>query len=421
MYALVDCNNFYASCERVFNPRLARKPIIVLSNNDGCAIARSEEAKALGVEMGTPAFMIEELIRMNNIQVFSSNYSLYGDLSDRVMQILSSFTPAIELYSIDEAFLDFSGLTGYRDLASVGQMIRRTVRQHTGLPVTVGIGPTKTLAKMANRFAKKKKQDTGVHWLKGPAEIQEVLAFTGVADIWGIGSQKAKLLLRHGFKTAQDLSKAPDEWVLKQMTITGHRLLNELRGIPSIEWELETPPKKNICTSRSFGKLMSEKKDIIQAVANYTASCAEKLRKQNSCAGRIHLFLQTNPHRKEDRQFFRSITIPLTEATNHSSRLIKTSLWALDKIFRPGFNYMKCGVMVMDLVPETQVQAGIFDSRGRAGSNRLMQTVDQVNRAFGQDLVRLAVQGFNKRYTLRQSRLSPRYTTRIGEIIKVFH
>jgi len=418
MFALVDCNNFYASCERVFNPKLEGKPIIVLSNNDGCAIARSEEAKALGVEMGTPAFMIEDLIRDNNIQVFSSNYSLYGDLSDRVMTILSSYAPQVELYSIDEAFLDLSQLA-YEDLQELGQRIRATVRQHTGIPVTVGIAPTKTLAKMANRFAKKKRKDTGVHWLKGPEQILEALEFTAVGDIWGIGPQRAKLLLRNGFKTAADLIKAPEDWVLKQMTVVGQRLLNELRGIPSIEWELETPPKKSICTSRSFGKLMTEKKDISQAVANYTAACAEKLRTQNSCAEKIHLFLQTNPHRVEDPQYFRSITVPLTVASNNTPELTKTALWALNKIFRHGFKYMKCGIIVMDLVPATEVQSGLFDKKNRKKDGQVMQVLDKVNRQFGKELLRFAVQGYEKRYKLRQASLSPRYTTRIEEIVKV--
>jgi len=416
MFALVDCNNFYASCERVYNPKLEGRPIIVLSNNDGCAIARSEEAKALGIEMGTPAFMIEDMIRQQGIEVFSSNYALYGDLSNRVMTILSGFAPQVELYSIDEAFLDVSELV-YEDLDALGQEIRRFVRQCTGIPVSVGIAPTKTLAKMANRYAKKRKKGVGVHWLKGAAEIAEVLDFTAVGDIWGVGPERAKLLLRNGFKTAADLSRAPDDWVLKQMTVVGHRLLNELRGIPSIEWELETPAKKNICTSRSFGKLITDKEDLIQAVANYTAACAEKLRKQQSCAGKLQLFLQTNPHRTEDRQYYRSITMPIAVATNNTPELTKAALLALSMIFREGFNYMKCGVTVMDLVPAGEVQAGLFDRQDREKDQRVMQAMDKVNRAFGQDFVRFAVQGYEKRYKLRQANLSGRYTTRIEEIV----
>jgi len=410
MYALVDCNNFYASCERVFNPALEGQPIIVLSNNDGCAIARSEEAKALGIEMGTPAFMIEDLIRANNVRVFSSNYALYGDMSDRVMEILAGCAPALELYSIDEAFLDFTGMPA--DLVALGDELRDTVKRHTRIPVSVGIAPTKTLAKMANRYAKKVLKK-GVCLLATGAEIQQVLAATAVGDIWGIGPERAKLCLRNKIRTAAELAKAPEEWVRKQMSVVGQRLLNELNGIPSIEWELESPPKKNITTSRSFGNLMTEKKDIIQAVSNYTAACAEKLRAQYSCTKKLHLFLQTNPHRIEDKQYFRSLTVPLTVASNHTPELVKIALWALNKIFRPGFNYMKCGVIVQDLVPETEVQAGIFDKRDRPKQKQVMQVLDGINKSFGPDYVHFAVQGYEKRYKLRQGHLSPRYTTRI--------
>ncbi|HWB27573.1 MAG TPA: Y-family DNA polymerase [Chitinophagaceae bacterium] len=416
MYALVDCNNFYASCERVFNPRLEGQPIIVLSNNDGCAIARSEEAKALGIEMGTPAFMIETLIKEKNVRVFSSNYALYGDMSDRVMEILAWFAPAVELYSIDEAFLDFTGMQTNLDV--LANELRNTVKQHTRIPVSVGIAPTKTLAKMANRYAKKILK-TGICQLQTKDDIDVVLNATAVGDIWGIGPERAKLCLRSKMKTAADLAQAPEEWVRKQMSVVGQRLLNELNGIPSIEWELESPPKKNITTSRSFGKLMTEKKDIVQAVSNYTAACAEKLRAQHSCAKKLHLFLQTNPHRTEDRQYFRSLTVPLTVATNHTPELVKIALWALNRIFRPGFNYMKCGVIVQDLVPENEVQAGMFDKRDRPKEKQIMQVLDGINKSFGPDYVRFAVQGYEKRYKLRQAYLSPRYTTRIEDIVKI--
>jgi DNA polymerase V len=272
---------------------------------------------------------------------------------------------------------------------------------------------------MANRFAKKQKKDTGIHLAGTPESINDLLKKTAVGDIWGIGPERAKLLLRNGFKTAADLSRAPDDWVLKQMTVMGHRLLNELCGIPCIEWELETPAKKNICTSRSFGKLITEKSDLTQAVANYTAACAEKLRNQHSCAGKLQLFLQTNPHRTEDRQYYRSITMPLPVASNNTPELTKAALSALTMIFREGFNYMKCGVTVMDLVPATEVQGGIFDRQDRKKDGRVMQVMDKVNRAFGQDFVRFAVQGYEKRYKLRQAHLSARYTTRIEEIITI--
>jgi len=418
MFALVDCNNFYPSCERVFNPKLDGKPIIVLSNNDGCAIARSEEAKALGVEMGTPAHMIENLIRENDIQVYSSNYALYGDLSDRVMTILSGFVPDLECYSIDEAFLDTSQLYG-QDLRQLGVTIRKTVHQHTGLPVSIGIAPTKTLAKMANRYVKKNRIAGGVHWLSNAEAVQEVLQFTKVGDIWGIGPARSRVCLRHGFKTAYDLSRAPDDWVLKKMSVVGHRLLQELRGIPCIEWELEPPPKKNIGSSRSFGKLMTQKIDIEQAVANYMATCAGKLRKQGSCAGKIHVFIQTNPFRTQDAQYFRSITMSLPVDTSSTPELIRYALKALDIIFKPEFNYLKVGVMVLNLVPEKQTQSGMFDNKDRGKDRQIMKTVDTVNKALGKDLVRFAVQGFENRYKLRAAHISPRYTTRLTDIVKI--
>ncbi len=418
MFALIDCNNFYPSCERVFNPKMEGKPILVLSNNDGCAIARSEEAKALGVEMGTPAHLIEGLIREKNIQVFSSNYTLYGDLSDRVMTILTGFVPQLECYSIDEAFLDMSQLR-HQDLAAIGSQIRQTVRQHTGIPVSVGIAPTKTLAKMANRYVKKKKLEGGVYWMNSSDQIRDVLQFTLVGAIWGIGPQRARLCLRHGFQTAYDLSRAPEEWVLKKMTVVGQRLLNELRGIPSIGWELETPPKKNIGSSRSFGQLMTQKIDIQQAVANYMATCALKLRQQRSCARKIHVFLQTNPFRTGDKQYFRSITMPLPVASNFTPELVRYGIKALEMIFRPEFSYLKVGVMVLDLVPENERQGGMFDRQDRGKDTRIIKTLDSVNQSLGKDLVRFAVQGFENRYQLRAAHVSPRYTTRISDIVKI--
>jgi DNA polymerase V len=418
MFALVDCNNFYPSCERVFNPKLEGRPIIVLSNNDGCAIARSEEAKALGVQMGTPAHMIGELIEQRQIQVFSSNYELYGDLSNRVMTILGGFVPQLECYSIDEAFLDMNHMA-YDDLQCLGISIRKTIKQHTGIPVSVGIAPTKTLAKMANRFVKKKKTRDGVHWLESDNQVEEVLRFTEVGDIWGIGPERATLCLRGGFKTAFDLSLAPDDWVLNNMTVVGLRLVHELRGIPCIAWELEPPPKKHIGSSRSFGTLMTRLIDLQQAVANYMATCAQKLRRQKSCAQKIHVFLQTNPFRTEDKQYFRSITMPLPVPTSSTPDLVHHALKALGIIFKPQFHYLKVGVVTLDLVPEGQRQSGIFDRLDRGRDKTIMGLVDSVNGSLGKDLVRFAVQGFENRYQLRAAHVSPRYTTRITDIVKI--
>jgi len=418
MYALIDCNNFYCSCERVFNPKLEGRPVAVLSNNDGCVISRSEEVKQLGIAMATPAFMIDALLRKNNVAVFSSNYTLYGDMSDRVMKTIARFVPRMEIYSIDEAFLDLHDLP-YTNLLTLGITIRETVQRDTGIPVTIGIAPTKTLAKMANRYAKKKHKKTGVFWTANTDLIREILHFTQVNDIWGIGKQYALLLNRNGFKTAADLLTAPDPWVREKMGVVGLRLLNELRGIPTIKWEPSLKPKKNICTSRSFGKLLSDKGEIAEAVANYAAACALKLRNQNSCCKLVQVFLQTNPHKTEERQYFRSLNMELERASNDTAELIRYALKGLDIIYQDGFRFMKAGVIVMDLVPEDRVQESMFDIINRSRSSKLLQAMDRINLLLGKEVVRMAVQGFEKRYKLRADHLSPCYTTNIHQVLKV--
>lgn len=418
MFALVDCNNFYCSCERVFEPQLNGKPLIVLSNNDGCAIARSEEAKALGIEMGTPAFMIKDLIEKHNVTVFSSNYTLYGDMSQRVLDVLSRFSPKMEVYSIDECFLDFSELA-YTNVQLLVDKIRRTVIRWTGIPVTIGMAPTKTLAKLANRFAKKRKKDVGFHCLSSPELIDEALAVTAVGDIWGVGPQYAKLLRGHGLKTALDLVKAPDEWIRKNMSVVGQRTLNELRGIPCIEWEDQPPPKKGICTARSFGQLLSDKASIREAVSNYAAMCARKLREQNSCARVMQVFLQTNVYRSQDKQFHHSISIQIPVPTNSTNEIIEFALKGFDAIFQEGYNFKKAGVMIVDLVPDKEVQSGMFDQVNRKRDNVLMKALDKVNATFGKDIVRFAAQGYGRKWKLRQERLSPRYTTNVNHILKI--
>jgi DNA polymerase V len=418
MYALVDCNNFYCSCERLFDPRLENRPVIVLSNNDGCAIARTEEAKALGIAMATPAFLIEDLLRENNVAVFSSNYTLYGDISDRVMKTIGSFVPRMEIYSIDETFLDLHDL-GYTNLLELGISLRKTVRQNIGIPVTVGIAPTKTLAKMANRYAKKTRKDAGVFWAANDHLIREMLAFTEVGDIWGIGHQYALFLRRNGFHTALDLLKAPEEWVRAHMSVVGQRLLNELKGIPAIQWEFETPAKKNICTSRSFGNLLTDKKLINEALCNHAAACALKLRQQKTCCRVVHVFIHTNPHKTEEPQYSRSINVELETASNNTAEIIKHASKGFDMIFKEGFRYMKCGVIVNELVPEDQVQHSMYDTANRPRAKTVMTALDRINRSLGKEIVRFAVQGFEKKYRLKAEWVSPRYTTNINEILKV--
>jgi len=418
MYALVDCNNFYCSCERLFDPKLENKPIIVLSNNDGCAIARSEEAKILGIDMGTPAFMIQELVKKNHVKVFSSNYTLYGDISDRVMQTMGSFVPRMEIYSIDEAFLDMHDLH-YTDLLRLGVDIRRTVKQNIGIPVTVGIAPTKTLAKMANRFAKKTRKDVGVFWAANNGLISEMLHQTAVKDVWGIGHQHALLLKKNGIHTAYEFSNLPEEWVRVNMSVVGQRMINEIRGVPAIQWEFDVPAKKNICTSRSFGSLLTDLKIIKEAICNHAATCALKLRKQKTCCSTIHVFVQTNLHRIDDPQYSRSINVELETASNNSAVIIKAASKALDLIFKDGFRYMKCGVIVCDLVPEDTVQQSMFDKQDRGKSSAIMNALDNINKSLGKEIVRFAVQGFEKKYKLRADHLSDRYTTDINQILKI--
>jgi len=418
MYALVDCNNFYCSCERVFNPTLENRPVIVLSNNDGCAIARSEEAKALGIVMGTPLFMIQDLIQKKDIAVFSSNYTLYGDLSERVMNTIGSFVPRMEMYSIDEAFLDFHDMS-YTDLLQLGITMKSTVKQNIGIPVTIGIAPTKTLAKMANRYAKKKRKEVGVFWAANKELIHEMLLYTQVGDIWGIGQQYTLFLKRHGIHTAFDLSKAPEEWIRVNMSVVGQRLLNELNGIPSIEWEFETPAKKNICTSRSFGNLLTDKNIIKEAICNHAAACALKLRKQKSCCRIVHVFINTNPHKTEEAQYSRSINVEPETATNNSSEIIKHASKGFDIIFKEGYRYMKCGVIVNDLIPEDEIQHSMFDCANRPKDKIIMNALDSINKSLGKEIVRFAVQGFEKKFRLKSEWLSPSYTTNINHILKV--
>lgn len=418
MIALVDCNNFYASCERLFQPNLTGRPIVVLSNNDGCVIARSDEAKELGIQMGAPAFLMEEMLNSHGVSVFSSNYTLYGSMSERVMKTLNMHCPTVEVYSIDEAFLYLYDMP-YISYEQYAVNLRAAVKA-TGIPVSIGIASSKTLAKMANRYAKKNRGNLGVHVLDRQDKIDEVLRFTEVEDIWGVGPQYAKLLRRYGFKTALDLLKAPEEWIRKNMTVVGQRLLNELRGIPCVEFEEEAPSKKNICVARSFGQLLSEKKDVGEALANYTAIAAGKLRKQDSCCRAINVFLQTNNYRTQDAQYFRSVNFQLPVATNSTKELLQYAGDALNRIWKDGHNFKKTGVILLDLVPADQVQFGLFDQVNRHKDSRLMKAIDTVNRAYGgKELVKFAVQGYGSRWKLRQERLSPCYTTRLSDILTI--
>jgi DNA polymerase V len=393
--------------------------VVVLSNNDGCVIARSDEAKALGIVMGTPAYMSESFFKKNDVHVFSSNYALYGDLSERVMKTLSLFIPRMEIYSIDEAFLDMSELE-YADLLKLGATIRKTIMQNIGIPVTIGIAPTKTLAKMANRYAKKKYKDVGVFYAANEILVNEMLEFIEVEDIWGIGRQYALLLRKNGFKNAKDVINIPPDWVRDKLSVVGLRLLKELKGLPCIEWEFESKPKKNICTSRSFGSLTNNYSIVKEAISNYAAACAMKLRKEGSVCRSVNVFISTNPHKVEHKQFSHSITIQCDTATNLTSEIIGYALKGLEIIFKKNdYYYMKCGVIVLNLIPKTMVQINLFDKADRTKDKQLAKVMDAVNSEMGKDTLRMAVQRFDRRYRLRAEKLSKKYTTDFKEILQV--
>lgn len=417
MFALVDCNNFYVSCERVFQPDLNDRPVVVLSNNDGCVIARSNEAKALGIRMAVPAHEIAALLHANQVAVYSSNYVLYGDMSHRVMDTLAQFTPEIEIYSIDEAFLNLRGMTD--DYPAYARTMRETVKRNTGMPVSVGVGPTKVLAKTANHYAKKAPENGGTFVLDSPAKVTEALRKFDVGEVWGIGRQYVKLLQGINAKTAWDFVHLPDAWVQKHMTIVGLRIKRELEGISCLDMELIAPTKKAICTSRSFGQPQTDLEPVKEAVATFAGMCAAKLRRQKTCAGMVMVFIHTNAFNQNDLQYAQNFACKLPVATNSGMILIKYALFALEAIFRQGYRYKKAGVLVYDIVPEDQVQGSLFDRTDHAKHAAAMQAMDRLNARYGRNTVKIAAQGSGTDWKLRQEKLSPCYTTRWDDIITV--
>ncbi len=417
MYALVDGNNFYASCERVFRPELNKKPIVVLSNNDGCVIARSNEAKALGIPMGAPAFEFKECFLINKVHVFSANFALYGDMSHRVMSLLNEFTPELEIYSIDEAFLKFEGFT-YFDLFSHCKDVKQYVGQCTGIPLSVGIAPTKALAKVANKICKKYPEQTkGVYLIDTETKRIKALKWLKVEDIWGVGRQHAKRLQSIGVHTAFDFCNVPDAWVRKHMSIVGLRLKLDLSGIPTLDLE-EIAPKKNIATTRSFETMYSELTDLKERVSTFAVTCAEKLRKQKSCCNNLMVFLRTNNFRKDLPQYSNSCVLQLPFPSHSGIELSQFAIKALEKIYRKGYAYKKAGVMIMDFMPQDQVQLNVFEN-SHAKHEPLMQTIDKLNKVYGMQKIRLASQDLKRVWKMKQEKLSPRYTTNLKEIILV--
>lgn len=399
----MDCNNFYASCERVFNPALNGKPVVVLSNNDGCVITRSNEAKALGIKMGVPAYQIKDLVISHGVAVFSSNYTLYGDMSGRVMSILAGLAPELEVYSIDEAFINLDGI---QDIQSRG----------TGIPVSLGIAPTKTLAKVANKFAKKYPAYNRLCIIDTEEKRIRALELTEIGDIWGIGRRQAAKLEKQGVKTAYDFTLLPGSWVRKNMTVVGERTWKELHGISCIDMESAPPVKKQICTSRSFGKMLTDIDTMAEAIATHASTCAKKLRKQKSYAMSIMVFIHTNNLREDLPQYWKNIVIHLPVPTNDTQEIVHYALAGLKTIFMQGYQYKKAGVIITEITEGAQL--GLFDSVDRDKRERLQQAIDKINGEHNQ-LVKLAIQGTGRDWKLKQEQLSGRYTTDINQIINI--
>lgn len=416
MIGLIDCNNFFASCERVFNPSLNGRPIVVLSNNDGCVIARSEEVKKLGVKMGVPFYQIKELIRKENIAVFSSNYTLYGDLSRRVMSILSDQIPEIDVYSIDEAFLDLSGID---NLSEFGQKLVKNTARGSGIPVSLGIAPTRTLAKLANRFAKKYPAYNRVCIIDSGEKRIKALQKTKVGDIWGIGRRISKTLEYYGVNTAYDLTQKSRSWVRSKMTVVGERTWLELQGEPCITSD-SVVEKQQICTSRSFGEMITSFDSLRESVANFASACAAKLRRQNSLAQGLIVFAYTNRHREDLQQYFPSKVVSFSFATSDTIEIVKLANHALESIYKDGYEYKKAGVILTHIIPETEYMQDLFDPRDREKQKRISDMVDSINKKNGNNSIKLAAQGVGKAdWNLRRDFLSKCPSTNLKDIIEI--
>jgi DNA polymerase V len=410
--ALIDCNNFYVSCERAFNPSLKGKPVVVLSNNDGCAVARSNEVKALGVKMGEPWFKMKDLARKHGIIAYSSNYALYANMSNRVMRILSDFSPDQEVYSIDECFLDLTGFQS-RNLIDYGQEMRQRIRQWTGLPVCVGIGASKTLAKLANHIAKKNSQFNGVCNLNviPPQELDDWLSHIEVGEVWGVGRKITERLQAMGIRTVQALRLTDPATIRERFSVVLERTVRELNGIACLELEDVAPDKKQIISSRSFGAYITRIEDLGEAVSQYMSRAAEKLRRQQSVAGAVYVYIRTNPHREGKPQYSQGITIPIPQATDDTMQLVRVALWGLKRIYRPGYEYQKAGVMLSEIVPATALQHDLFSRDTSQRITARMDVLDKVNRRMGRHALILGSDSTHQGWKMKSGNRSPAYTT----------
>jgi len=406
---IVDCNSFYASCEKIFRPELADKPVVVLSNNDGIVIALSQEAKKCGIKRGSPLFKIKDLVKRYNVQVFSSNYALYGDISQRVFSLVDSIVPDMEIYSIDEAFINFTNVN--LDLAQFCRNLRMKIHKGVGIPTSIGIAKTKTLSKIANKIAKNDASLRGVCDISNMADISSILKRVPVDDIWGVGWKHSERLRKSGIETAYDFSRANEKWVKKHMTVQGLRTLYELQGKPCIDLSTAVPAKQSILSSRSFGRIIRSKEEILEAVASYTARAAEKMRKQSSAANLLYVFLRTNPF-NQTRQYHNGVQIPLPVPTSATSELLSYAAAGVEQIYREGFDYQKAGIMLSGLVPCNLDQFAMFDPEDRQKLKTVTVVMDEINKKMGRNTLFYAAAGVKKPWDMRREFESPHYTTR---------
>ena len=398
--ALVDCNSFYVSCERLFNPSIIRKPVVVLSSNDGCVISRSTEAKALDIKMGEPYFKVEKIVKKNDVKVFSSNYALYGDISRRVMKTLKQFSPQIEIYSIDEAFLDLSSIKD-EDLLEYGNKIRKTVLKWTGIPISIGIATTKTLSKAANYVAKKEK--SGIINLINSKQINEILSKININNVWGVGRQLTKFYIKNGIKTAYELKNAHNGWIKKNTNVFGSRTAMELQGIPCTSLEIYQEKRKNCCVSRSFGRKVTKLEELDEAVATHCLNAAEKIRADNQTTKRITVFIRTSPFQKDKKYYANSKDIDLPIKTNDSIELVKQALIALRSIYIAGHKYQKAGIIFSKLNDINIYKKDLFSSVNNGEKRKkLMKVIDYTNIKYGRQALSIAKAGLRKKWNIKK-------------------
>ncbi len=416
VFALIDCNAFYVSCERVFNPKLNNRPVVALSNNDGCIISRSKEAKALGIKMGVPLFKVKDIVEKEKVVVFSSNYTLYADMSRRVMNIISSSSPYTEIYSIDEAFVELSSLP--IDYESYAHQLRQTILQHTGIPVSIGIASTKTLAKVANHKAKKDDSLNGVCSLVNYNSIDQILELTEVGDVWGVGRRLSKKLINHGIHNAKLLKNCSDSWIRKMMSVNGLKTITELRGISCIPLEEYSMTRKSCCTTRSFGKLLTNLEDIEQAVTTFARRAAERIRSESLAASCVSVFVRTNPFDKKSAYYSNGASRTLSHPTHDSITIIETALLLTKRIFKNNYQYKKAGVLLSGLCDESEIQETLFEKSYNQNSD-LMSAIDAINYRYGRDTLQMASECKVGNWKQKRENCTRNYTTQIDRLLLV--